>query len=318
MIKKVLLGILVCVFSVNGVKYHQDSRGAEIHTPFRWIVADSSARLALSVAAADTQKFCFQLADTSIWLLIDNSPKVWRWISGKKVNWGISVYNDTNFLKLAYGVGDLPGSPSSSLPVLISNYQRIYLSTYNNTRQYYTGFIGYQNGATIFALRDTTGTGTPFIFLSTLGGSYIKKDLTVDSLKLGSGGSWLKTHITGTMPCTVKTTDFTVQTIATAYWTKTGNVMTVSFPKMLGTSNSITLGIYCTFPYKPKLTDGVTNSDTKLIQITNAGTSTYGMVYTSDYLGQVTISKEFNVSGFTNLGQKGIPYPFSMTFITEN
>lgn len=85
MIKNFLI-LLMVVFSVNGAKYHTDSRGAEIHTPFRWIVADSTARMALSVNAVDTQKFCFQLADTTIWCLIDNSPKNWAWVSGKKVD----------------------------------------------------------------------------------------------------------------------------------------------------------------------------------------------------------------------------------------
>lgn len=86
MIKNVLLGILLCVCSISGVKYHQDSRGAEIHTPFRWIVADSTAKAALSLSATDTGKFCFQLSDTSIWCLIDNSPLKWAFISGKKTD----------------------------------------------------------------------------------------------------------------------------------------------------------------------------------------------------------------------------------------
>jgi hypothetical protein len=86
MIKNFLMLLVLCCFSVFGVKYHQDSRGAEIHTPFRWVVADSTAKAALSLAAADTQKFCFQLSDTSIWCLIDNSPLRWAFISGKKAD----------------------------------------------------------------------------------------------------------------------------------------------------------------------------------------------------------------------------------------
>lgn len=85
MIKKIFI-LLMIVFSVNGAKYHQDSKGVEIHTPFRWVVANSTARVALTVTAQDTQKLCFQIADTTIWMLSDNSPKRWTWVSGKEVD----------------------------------------------------------------------------------------------------------------------------------------------------------------------------------------------------------------------------------------
>lgn len=83
---RTFLLLFVMALSAFGQAYHADNRTTTIHTPFRWVVADSAARVGLTVTARDTQKLCFQLADTSIWCLIDNSPLKWAFISGKKVD----------------------------------------------------------------------------------------------------------------------------------------------------------------------------------------------------------------------------------------
>lgn len=105
MIKKIFI-LLMIVFSVNGAKYHQDSKGVEIHTPFRWVVANSTARGALTVTAQDTQKLCFQIADTTIWMLSDNSPKRWTWVSGKKVD-SLYVSGGLNVARATIGAGGI-------------------------------------------------------------------------------------------------------------------------------------------------------------------------------------------------------------------
>ena len=48
-----------------------------MHSPFRWVFADSAARVAEAVTTSDTDKVAYQKSDTSIWVLRDNSPKTW-------------------------------------------------------------------------------------------------------------------------------------------------------------------------------------------------------------------------------------------------
>lgn len=69
--------LLLVATACTGAKYHTDSRGSEIHTPFRWTFADSAARVNQSVVAADTGKLAIQISDTTVWLLQKNSPKMW-------------------------------------------------------------------------------------------------------------------------------------------------------------------------------------------------------------------------------------------------
>ncbi|MDD5060672.1 MAG: hypothetical protein PHN44_00105 [Candidatus Marinimicrobia bacterium] len=56
---------------------HKDSRTTQVHSPFRWVFADSAARVAESVTTSDTDKVAYQKSDSSIWVLRDNSPKTW-------------------------------------------------------------------------------------------------------------------------------------------------------------------------------------------------------------------------------------------------
>ena len=200
-----LLIVILTACVLFGQTYHADMTSTAIHTPFRWIVADSAARVNLTVAARDTQKLCLQMSDTTIWLLLDNSPKVWKWISGNK---------------------------------------------------------------------------------------------------------------TGIMPCTLKTSDVTVQQIANAYWTKNGNELTVQMPYMTGTSNSLNCPVYCRLPYFPitqYLSQGYTSSACRL----TSGTNEVGFVNVSKGVTtQITFVRS-GASVWETSGSKGF-YPFSFKFITEN
>ena len=76
--------------------------------------------------------------------------------------------------------------------------------------------------------------------------------------KIGAGaggGDTLTTYKTGTMACTTKTSDFSSQTIKQAYYTKIGNVVTISWPSFHDESASNTFRIYCSLPYVPKQKD---------------------------------------------------------------
>lgn len=50
----------------------------EIHAPHNWVVADEAARLALTPAATDLGKYCWQRSDESQWFLVAHAPAVWQ------------------------------------------------------------------------------------------------------------------------------------------------------------------------------------------------------------------------------------------------
>lgn len=57
---------------------HEDLGNTEFaHNPYRWIVADSSARTGLTVASADVGKLALQQSDNTTWVLVDDSPMSW-------------------------------------------------------------------------------------------------------------------------------------------------------------------------------------------------------------------------------------------------
>ena len=80
--KKILLFVLLFSALSFGQSYHKTLNGANIHNSFRWTFADSAARVAATVAATDTTMFALQLNNGSVWMLRDNSPKVWEKIGG--------------------------------------------------------------------------------------------------------------------------------------------------------------------------------------------------------------------------------------------
>lgn len=61
---------------------HSDAPAGEIHVWANWEVADSTARLALTVAAGDVGKVAWQQDDDSFWLLADDSPMTWVQLTG--------------------------------------------------------------------------------------------------------------------------------------------------------------------------------------------------------------------------------------------
>lgn len=61
---------------------HSDIVTGERHGPCNWEVADEAARLALTPAAGDVGKDCWQESDGSIWKLTDDSPATWLQIAG--------------------------------------------------------------------------------------------------------------------------------------------------------------------------------------------------------------------------------------------
>lgn len=136
----------------------------------------------------------------------------------------------------------------------------------------------------------------------------------VDSIKLGSG-SYLKTYVEGSFPCTLKTSDVTVQQIETAYYTKIGNVITISFPVIAGTSNSGTFRVYCKIPYKPKQEYDGYNYFMEPAVLTDNGSKVSGYLVYYEYIPNYLDLKLYSGS-FTTSGIKGLN-PFSVSYITE-
>lgn len=161
-----------------------------------------------------------------------------------KAGSSIGSYQGNDYIRLDYSQGALPGNQSLYLPVLKSTFQRIYFSNTNETRPYFSGFLGYSGGGTAFGLEDSTGTGSYKVYLSTKGGSYITGDFTTSTINTGNGDCEVYPVTSGTFACSLKTTDVTVLQTGTAHWTKIKDVVTVTFPALTGTSNSNFLHIY--------------------------------------------------------------------------
>ena len=123
-----------------------------------------------------------------------------------------------------------------------------------------------------------------------------------DSLKLGTG-SYLKTYVEGTFPCTLKTSDVTVQQVGTINYTVIGNFVSLSFPNIKGTSNSAGLYIYC--GSIPEVVAPTTFMSVPIAGIVDNGTPVIGgdVQYYSVAGEKFLIRKS---GGFTSSGTKGL------------
>lgn len=219
----------------------------------------------------------------------------------------IAAYNAASsgtYIGLYKSLGSLSGEPSGYHPVIKTDNRYMYFDCDSK----YVGYIGVES----FSIKDTATSTSVFD---------VKNDTTtmhianVDSIKIGTG-SYLKNYVEGSFPCTLKTSDVTVQQVGTAYYTKIGNVLTVSIPKLIGTSNSNTLKLYCRFPYKAKLTDGITDDDARSVIVNNNGPA-QGMVEVPEWEGYIPFSVGVSRTGFATSGAKGIYAPFTISYITE-
>jgi hypothetical protein len=73
--KIIYLILITAAVAFPGI--HNNMRTTQVHSPFRWVFADSAARVAESVTASDTDKVAYQKSDSSLWVLRDNDPKTW-------------------------------------------------------------------------------------------------------------------------------------------------------------------------------------------------------------------------------------------------
>lgn len=154
-----------------------------------------------------------------------------------------------------------------------------------------------------------------YIAIKMYADSISARKIDASSIALNSG-DLLSVYDTSSFACSLKTSDVTVQQIGTAYYTKIGNNLTISFPYLSGTSNSTSFRLYCTIPYWPKQTYAGYNSEVKVVRIADNGVAENGIIAISNaFSGYFYISR--NTGTFTSSGTKTI-YPFSVSFITEN
>ncbi len=63
--------------------FHADLTGTNIHVPFAWSYADSTAReAATGFDSGDVGKLALQEDDNSLWILADDSPETWVLVGG--------------------------------------------------------------------------------------------------------------------------------------------------------------------------------------------------------------------------------------------
>jgi hypothetical protein len=88
-----------------GVKYHKNATGAEIHVAYRWVWADSAARVGQSVSGEDTLKIGYQKDDYSVWFLSDSTP-TWHRVGSYKSD---SLYVFGDITAGSFTGGDITG-----------------------------------------------------------------------------------------------------------------------------------------------------------------------------------------------------------------
>lgn len=146
------------------------------------------------------------------------------------------------------------------------------------------------------------------------GDTLTAKKARFDSLQF-DGGSYLKTYVEGSFPCTLKTTQVTVQQIGTAYYTKIGKTVTISFPVLEGTSNSTVLLMHCQLPYNPRQTYGGYYNLGESVPVVDNGATKSGYVNFNS-INPTYLSFNLFGSTFTSSGLKGT-YAFTLRYVTD-
>lgn len=92
---------------------HRSQTGEQVHTPFRWIVADQTEREALSVLSDEVGKLAWQTDDNTVHVLAAVSPStVWANVGGGSLGTaaGYDVGTDEGDVPLLIADGKIPDS----------------------------------------------------------------------------------------------------------------------------------------------------------------------------------------------------------------
>jgi hypothetical protein len=78
---KRLFYLLLIAFSVYPVE-HKNLSGTQLHSPYRWIFADSATMSVATLSATDTNKTAFRSDDNTVWVLRNAGSKTWKQVGG--------------------------------------------------------------------------------------------------------------------------------------------------------------------------------------------------------------------------------------------
>lgn len=91
---------------------HKDSTFGDVHTMVNWQVANAAAKTALTLAASDVGKICYQQDNGAFYILLDDSPVTWYAINFEQIV--IAFSNETDALTA--------GTNKVKFPVLYNFY----------------------------------------------------------------------------------------------------------------------------------------------------------------------------------------------------
>jgi microcystin-dependent protein len=95
----------------------------QIHTPFRWVFADASAREAAQPDATDLRKLAYQVSDGSVWVLAELTPVTWSPVgdpnlgTAARCDVGVEVGNVPQLVDAGGGRAALPPEVGGGVPV---------------------------------------------------------------------------------------------------------------------------------------------------------------------------------------------------------
>lgn len=153
---------------------HRGMTGDQVHTPFRWIVADEAERLGLAnLVESDLYKLCLQLSDGTAWTLMAVTPSV-QWVAaGSSIEKATLAdiqagTNDTKYIT-PKGLADTGVGPAGEIKIfamdtppdgyLKCNGALVSRTTYANLFAAIGEIYGAGDGSSTFALPDWRGEG---------------------------------------------------------------------------------------------------------------------------------------------------------------
>jgi hypothetical protein len=185
-----LLIILLIASFVHSEVSHSTMSGTSVHTPYRWVFADSSARVGQSVTSADTLKLALQKSDSTTWVLVSITGTKWKKISFAQ-NQNLLTTSSVVYDSVFSTRGIATGKRITGTDIQVSDSIIGVTGT----------FSGVNKSDSVFSTKGINSnariTGTDVA----VNDSVAAPRGVFDSIKLGSG-DWLSTYDTGTVSMT--------------------------------------------------------------------------------------------------------------------
>lgn len=143
---------------------HDVIPAGEIHSPFQWLPADETARLAITPTSSDVHKLALQLSDNTQWLLVDDSPATWIQQGGSGVESVNGRDGAVTLTSADVGLSNVDNTSDASKPVSTAQAASIAtkeptIST-GTTAQFWRGDKAWTDFATTVRATALTGLDT--------------------------------------------------------------------------------------------------------------------------------------------------------------